>query len=276
LLAFLVIPLILLVLRVEPGSLWTTLRVVEVRQAIGVSLKTTVISLALILFFGTPLAYLLGRHTFRGRRFLDACIDLPIVLPPAVAGIALLIAFGRRGVLGQALEACGIQVAFTPLAVIMAQVFVASSFYIRAAALGFAAIPEELEEAARLDGATRWQTFLRVVLPLSHKAIISGGAMSWARALGEFGATIIFAGNLPGRTQTMPLAIYLGFEMNFQNALTLAVILIALSVLSLFAVRTLLSSGFRYSLPNVRWRPGAQGRVDGYRCNASRSRLRSS
>jgi molybdate transport system permease protein len=198
LLAFLVIPLILLVLRVEPGSLWTTLRVVEVRQAIGVSLKTTVISLALILFFGTPLAYLLGRHTFRGRRFLDACIDLPIVLPPAVAGIALLIAFGRRGVLGQALEACGIQVAFTPLAVIMAQVFVASSFYIRAAALGFAAIPEELEEAARLDGATRWQTFLRVVLPLSHKAIISGGAMSWARALGEFGATIIFAGNLPG------------------------------------------------------------------------------
>jgi molybdate transport system permease protein len=157
-----------------------------------------------------------------------------------VAGVALLMAFGRRGVLGGALESLGVNIAFTPFAVILAQVFVAAPFYIKSAVLGYSSIEPELSQAAGLDGARPWQVFRYVVLPLSWTAMFSGAVMTWARALGEFGATIIFAGNFPGRTQTMPLAIYIGFELDLDVALTLSVILIGFSFLALFTVRGIL------------------------------------
>ena len=157
-----------------------------------------------------------------------------------VAGVALLMAFGRRGVLGGALESVGLDIAFTPIAVIIAQVFVSAPFYIKSAALGFSAVEPELSQAAGMDGARPWQVLSYVVLPLSWSAMVSGAVMTWARALGEFGATIIFAGNFPGRTQTMPLAIYIGFELDLNIALTLSVILIGLSFLALFTVKVFL------------------------------------
>jgi molybdate transport system permease protein len=210
-------------------------------QAIWLSLRTSVIATALSAFLGTPLAYLLARRQVRGRRFLETLLDLPLVLPPAVAGVALLIAFGRRGVIGGFLSSLGLQVTFTPLAVILAQMFVASPFFLRAAIVGFSAVDEELTQAASLDGAGEWALFRHVVLPLAHPALLSGAVLTWARALGEFGATIIFAGNLPGRTQTMPLAIYLGFELDLNVALTLSVILLGFSFLVLLTVRSLSS-----------------------------------
>jgi molybdate transport system permease protein len=172
---------------------------------------------------------------------IDTLIDLPLVLPPAVAGVALLIAFGRRGLFGGVLSDLGISIAFTPLAVIIVQVFVAAPFYIKSATLGFSNIDQELEQSAALDGASSPQIFRFLTIPLSCSALLGGGMMSWARALGEFGATIIFAGNFPGRTQTMPLAIYIGFELDLDIALTLSVILILLSFLALFIARNVLN-----------------------------------
>ena len=160
-----------------------------------------------------------------------------IWLPPAVAGVALLMAFGRRGLLGGYLEFLGLDIAFTQFAVILAQTFVAAPFYVKAAILGFSNIEPELEQAAALDGAGHGQVFRFITIPLSWTALLSGMVMTWARALGEFGATIIFAGNYPGRTQTMPLAIYLGFEMDLDVALTLAVILVGLSFMILMVVK---------------------------------------
>jgi molybdate transport system permease protein len=176
---------------------------------------------------------------------LDTLIDLPMVLPPAVAGIALLLAFGRRGLFGQYLNDMGIDIAFTQTAVVLAQLFVAAPFYVKAAAVGFAAIDQELEQAAALDGANGWQIFRLITLPLAWTALLGGAVMTWARALGEFGATIIFAGNFPGRTQTMPLAIYLGFELDLNIALTLAVILLAVSFLVLLVIKGLLGQRVR-------------------------------
>lgn len=183
---------------------------------------------------------MLGRNEFRGRKLLDTLIDLPMVLPPSVAGIALLLAFGRRGIFGQYLEAAGIHIAFTAVAVILAQLFIAAPFYIKSAEAGFEAVDVELENAAALDGANNRQIFRRITLPLTRTALLSGAVMTWARALGEFGATIIFAGNFQGRTQTMPLAIYLGFEVDLNIALTLSVILLATSFLVLLVVKGLL------------------------------------
>ncbi len=163
-----------------------------------------------------------------------------MVLPPSVAGIALLVAFGRRGLLGQYLSVVGIELAFTQTAVVLAQLFVAAPFYIKAAAAGFAAVDRELEQAAALDGATAFQVARYVTVPLAWTALFGGIVMTWARALGEFGATIIFAGNFIGRTQTMPLAIYQGFEQELSVALTLSVILLAVSFAVLFVVKGVL------------------------------------
>ena len=183
------------------------------------------------------MAYLLARDRMPYRGLVDTLVDMPTVLPPAVAGVALLMAFGRRGILGGVLDVMGIHIAFTPIAVMMAQIFIAAPFYIKAATIGFANIEMELEQAAALDGANGWQVFRFVTIPLSWSALLSGSVMSWARALGEFGATIIFAGNLPGRTQTMPLAIYIGFELDLDVALTLSVILVGFSFLALLIVK---------------------------------------
>jgi len=240
LLFFLAVPLIALIFGIPPRQLIENLGKPQVRQAITISVKTTAITTLLTIVFGTPVAFILARRRFPLRRAVDTLIDLPIVLPPAVAGVALLITFGRQGVIGSWLAGLGIQVAFTQLAVIMAQAFVAAPFYIKAASIGFAAVDAELEQAAAIDGAGAWQTFRHVTVPLAWAAMLSGAVMTWARALGEFGATILFAGNYMGRTQTMPLAIYIGFELDLDIALTLAAILVVLSFLVLFVVKGIL------------------------------------
>lgn len=240
-LIFLALPLAALLYRAAPGEIWHNLAMPQVRQAILLSLSTTLISTALIVMLGTPLAYLLAKGHIPLRQVVDSLVDLPAVLPPAVAGVALLITFGRRGVLGGFLAEWDIYIAFTSVAVIMAQVFVASPFFIKAATAGFAAIDPELEQAAALDGADGWQIFRHVTAPLAWNGMVGGAVMAWARALGEFGATIIFAGNYPGRTQTMPLAIYIGFELDLNVALTLAVILMGAAFLVLLVVKGLLA-----------------------------------
>jgi molybdate transport system permease protein len=208
-----------------------------VQQAFALSLGTTLTSTLITIIFGTPLAYSLARDGFPLRRVVDTLIDLPTVMPPAVAGVALLMAFGRRGLFGGLLDTLGISISFTTAAVVLAQIFIAAPFYIKSAVLGFRSIDRELEQAAGLDGANTWQIFRFVVLPLSWAALISGSLLTWARALGEFGATIIFAGNFPGRTQTMPLAIYIGFELDLDIALTLSVILVGTSFLTLLIIK---------------------------------------
>lgn len=205
--------------------------------ALRLSLLTSAISLLATVTLGTPLAYALARWRFAGRRLVETLVDLPVVLPPAVAGLALLMAFGRRGALGSALDLLGISLPFTTAAVVMAQIFVAAPFYIRAARIGFAAIDPHYEEAAIVEGATAWQVFTRVMIPIAGRGLLSGMILMWARAMGEFGATILFAGNLEGVSQTMPLAIYLGFERNSSSALALAVVLILLSGGLMFVLR---------------------------------------
>jgi len=239
-LLFLGLPLLALVFRLRPLSLVESLSNAAVAQALYLSLTTTALSTVVAVVFGTPLAYLLARRDFRGRAIVDTLVDLPMVLPPSVAGIALLIAFGRRGLVGGYLDTIGLSLAFSQTAVVMAQVFVAAPFFIKAAVSGFAGVDRDLEQAAAIDGAGSWRIFRHITTPLAWTVLLGGMMMTWARALGEFGATIIFAGNLPGRTQNMPLAIYLGYELNLNVALTLSVILMATSFLVLFVVKRLL------------------------------------
>jgi molybdate transport system permease protein len=224
----------------SPGDVFAHLANPEIEQAIQLSFVTTIITLVISVVGGTPLGYLLARGNFPGKTVLDTLIDLPIVMPPAVAGIALIVAFGRFGLIGQYLNVLGIQIAFTPLAVVMAQTFVASPFYIKTAASAFSGVNPEIERAAAVDGAGPFNVFLRITVPLCSAALAGGALMTWARALGEFGATIIFAGNLPGITQTMPLAIYLGFDLDFNAALTLSLILLVASFVVLLLVRVAL------------------------------------
>jgi molybdate transport system permease protein len=246
LLAFLALPLAALLLRSSPRELAAALAQPESLQAMGLSFATTLVSAGLTVAFGTPAAYWLGARSRRGRlgraaaRAVDTLIDLPTVLPPAVAGIALLLAFGRRGLIGQHLDGLGITLAFTSAAVVLAQTFVAAPFYIKAAAVAFGGIEPELKQAAALDGASAWQTFRAITVPLSRPALVSGAVMTWARALGEFGATILFAGNYPGLTQTMPLAIYVGFEVRLERAVALSVVLLACSCAALLLAKGLL------------------------------------
>ncbi|NTV64260.1 MAG: molybdate ABC transporter permease subunit [Oscillochloris sp.] len=239
-LSYLLFPIVALIVRVDPVALIDNVMSREVRQAIGLSLMTTLWSTLISLLLGTPLAYMLARRRFRGRSLVDTLIDLPMVLPPSVAGIALLIAFGRRGLLGSWLDEAGLSIAFTTIAVVLAQVFVAAPFYIKTAISAFAGIERELEQAAAIDGASSLQIFRAITLPLAWPVLLGGLVMTWARALGEFGATIIFAGNFPGRTQTMPLAIYIGFEMDLNLALTMALILLGVSFVVLWLVKAIL------------------------------------
>jgi molybdate transport system permease protein len=205
------------------------------------ALRLTVLSssaaLAIIILLGTPLAFALAWWEFRGRRALETLVDLPLVLPPSVAGLALLLAFGRQGLLGPEIAAFGISIPFTTLAVIMAQIFVSAPLYIRSARAGFAGLDQRIEEAALVEGASTWQLFSQVILPISRRAIASGAILALARAIGEFGATLIFAGNLPGVTQTMPLAIYVGFETSLSRAIALSVILVFVSIVLLWGLR---------------------------------------
>lgn len=247
-LLFIIIPLVSLFTRTSLSDFWSTLNQQQVIQAISLSIFTSLITMLVSVAFGTPVAYLLSQPRFRFHGLVDTLVDLPYVLPPAVAGIALLMTFGRRGLLGGWLADVGLSIPFTTLAVIMAETFIASPFYIKAAAVGFAGIDPELKQAAALDGANRWQTFRFVILPLAWISLVSGCVMTLARALGEFGATIIFAGNYPGRTQTMPLAIYIGFELDLNVALTLSIILICFSFLTLILVKGILHHQVDHSI----------------------------
>lgn len=237
---FLAIPIAALFLRVQPASIAANLARPQVLQAINLSLFTSLCTVAVTILLGTPVAYLLAQRPRGWYQLADTLVDLPTVLPPAVAGVALLVTFGRRGLLGAWLADMGVNIPFTQLAVIMAQTFIAAPLYIKAAAIGFSGVNQELQQAAALDGASFWQTFRFVTIPLAWPALVTGCALTWARALGEFGATLIFAGNFPGRTQTMPLAIYLGFEIELNVALTLSIILILFSFLILVAVKGIL------------------------------------
>lgn len=211
-----------------------------VTEALRLSLVTSSISAAVAAVLGTPVAFLLARYRFPGRAVVDSLVDLPMVLPPAVAGLGLLMAFGRRGILGGALDVLGLELAFTTAAVVMAQTFVAAPFYIRSAKAGFEGVDRELERVSATLGSSRLRTFFRVTVPLAGPALMGGAVMAWARALGEFGATIMFAGNTIGRTQTMPLAIYIAFQDDLTAALVLAGILVVVSFAVLFTFKALL------------------------------------
>jgi molybdate transport system permease protein len=239
-LLFLLVPLLGLIEHAPPAQLVAQLSNPMIGQALQLSLVTTLWGLGITLLFGTPLAYLLARGAFPGKIVLDTLLDLPILMPPAVAGIALLVTFGRFGLIGHWLDLFGVEIAFTPVAVIMAQTFVAAPFYIKTAETAFARVSREIEGAAAVDGAGPFQVFLHITAPLCFAALVGGSLMTWARALGEFGATIIFAGNLQGVTQTMPLAIYLGFEYNLDSAITLSLVLLILSFAVLLLVRVAL------------------------------------
>jgi len=214
------------------------------REALVLSLTTSLVSLAIIVLVGIPVAYVLARGRFPGVRLLDALIDLPIILPPAVAGIALLSAFGRRGLLGESFDRLGIDIAFSTTAVVIAQTFVSAPFFIRTARAGFSRIDRSLEDAAAVLGARPARVFWRITLPLSRASLIAGAVLAWARALGEFGATIMFAGNREGVTQTMPLAIYERFGAgDLPTAVVLSAIMLATSIIFLIAVRAFGTAG---------------------------------
>ena len=228
---FLLLPFMGLLWRT--GSVGVTAAVAEpsLFMAVWLSFGTTAVSVLLTFAFGTPLAFVLARRQFPLKRLLTLFVELPIVMPPVVAGLALLSAFGRRGLLGGLLASVGVTVPFTITAVVLAQLFVSAPFYIRAAQSHFASLPRVYEDAAAVDGATSWQSFRYVILPQSYRAMMSGLLLSWARALGEFGATILFAGNLQGSTQTMPLLVYGALERDLGVTFTTALILLGLAML---------------------------------------------
>jgi molybdate transport system permease protein len=235
--AFLALPLLAVLLRVSPGELVEQLTSPVALDAMRVTLITNVLASAVILAVGTPAAYLLATRRFRGRRLLITVTELPLVLPPAVAGIALLAAFGRTGTLGGELSAAGIEVAFTQAAVVLAIIFVAGPFYLRQAIASFEAVDPALVDAARTLGDPPGRAFRRVALPLAAAGLSTGWALAFARGIGEFGATIIFAGSLQGETQTLPLAIYAQLSEDFDTALAIGALLIIVSALILLAVK---------------------------------------
>ncbi len=211
-----------------------------VLQALRLTVITSVVSMVVVVAVGTPFALLLARRRSTLLRVIDTFVELPIVLPPVVAGVAMLMAFGRNGLLGPALGAVGVTLPFTTAAVIFAQVFVAAPFYIRAARIGFAGVDPTYEEVSQTLGVSPWATFWRLTLPVAWPSLLTGLTLAWARAVSEFGATIMFAGNLTGRTQTMPLAIMTAMESSLGSALALGVLLLAMSALALAALSALL------------------------------------
>lgn len=236
---FLGLPVLVLVVRsIVDGSLATAVASRIVVDALLLSLVTTAVSLVITVTFGLPLAFALARRRFPGKGLLEAIIDLPIILPPSVAGLALLLVFGRRGLLAPAFDALGISISFTTVAVVLAQTFVSAPFFIRSARTGIAGVDRDLEDAARVDGASERQLFRSITMPLAGAALAAGLVMSWARSLGEFGATIMFAGNVEGRTQTLPLVVYSQFQGgDLDGSVAAAAILVLAGFGVLVAVR---------------------------------------
>ena len=237
-LGFLVVPVLAVFLQVPPTEIVRQLGSDAAVQAIVVSLRTNAIADVIILLVGTPAAWLLAsRRGMPGRRLIITLLELPLVLPPAVAGIALLVTFGRLGLFGTQLEDLGITIPFTEVAVVMAIIFVAGPFYLRQAISAFEAVDPRLVQASRTLGAGQWRTFRRVVLPLALGGLASGWALAFARGIGEFGATLIFAGSFPGVTQTLPLAIYSEMNRNLDTALAIGGLLIVIAAAVLIAVK---------------------------------------
>ncbi|MGC8634998.1 MAG: ABC transporter permease [Candidatus Limnocylindrales bacterium] len=237
---FLALPVATLVVRaVVDGSLGNVLGSPVVLDALALSLLTTAASLVITVALGLPLALVLARHSFPGSSLIEAVIDLPIILPPSVAGLSLLLVFGRSGLLGPALDALGIEIPFTTLAVVLAQTFVSAPLFIRSARSGLAGVDGDVEDAARVDGASELRLLRSVTIPLASSALSAGLVMSWGRSLGEFGATIMFAGNVAGRTQTLPLVVYGAFEAgDLDSSIAAAAILVVAAFGVLVAVRT--------------------------------------
>jgi molybdate transport system permease protein len=244
-LAFLVLPVVAIFVHVPPSELLRSLGHDVTRDALLVSLKTSAIAHASVLLFGTPAAWVLARRRFRGRGLVLTLVELPLVLPPAVAGIALFAAFGRAGLLGDELDALGLQIPFTQTAVVLAVAFVESPFYLRGAIAAFEAVDDSLLDAARTLGASPARVFARLGLPLAAGGLGAASALALARGLGEFGATLIFAGSLQGVTQTLPLAIYAQFEQDFDTALAISALFIVVGMLLLIALK--LYPWFRFS-----------------------------
>lgn len=238
-LAFLVLPLVAIFLRIPPGELLAQLGSDVAVDALIVTAKTSLIAQALIVLVGTPAAYLVAMRSFRGKSLVVTLIELPLVLPPAVAGVGLLAAFGRAGLLGETFDVLGVTVGFTQAAVVMAVVFVAGPFYLRQAIASFQALDANLLAASRTLGAGPGRTFWRVALPLASSGLGAGFALSFARGIGEFGATLFFAGSFQGVTQTLPLAIYAQFDIDFEVALGISALLVLISAAVLLIVKLL-------------------------------------
>jgi molybdate transport system permease protein len=235
--AFLVVPVIGLVQRAPWGELGEHMGAAGVRNALTLSLVTSLSAAALALLFGAPLAWLLARTEFPLKSLVRALALLPLVLPPVVGGVALLLAFGRNGIAGSVLDSFGVALPFTTAGAIVAELFVALPFAVLTVEAGVRGLDERLEDAASTLGAGRWYTLRRVTLPLLAPSLAAAAALCWARALGEFGATITFAGNLPGRTQTLPLAVYLELQQRPDVAILLSLVLLALSIAILVLLR---------------------------------------
>ena len=236
---FICLPMISLILWTVDENAWYAIAAPEAREALFLSIRTTAISMLILIAVGTPAAYVLARTEFPGKRAVDSLIDIPAVLPPSAAGIALLITFGRLGLVGQYLDVFGITVSFTTAAVVIAEVFVAAHFYVRQATVGFSQVRRDVEEAARVDGAGSIGVFTKVTVPLALPALVAGAVMAWARALGEFGATIVFAGSFQGVTQTIPLAIFAEFQSNLDAAVALSVLVLGFAFTVILVVKVL-------------------------------------
>jgi molybdate transport system permease protein len=234
---FVAVPLASLLFHEPPTSVWNEILQPDIFQALQLSLVTTTLSALLSVIFGLPVAYVLARTNFFGRQFLETLVTIPTVLPPVVAGVALLLTFGRVGLLGYYLNLLGITIPFTTVAVVMAQTFVSAPFFVNSAKAGLEQLDRRYEQAAYTLRASPFYTFRRVVLPLIRPALFSGIGLTWARALGEFGATITFAGNYPGVTQTMPIAVYIASESDLDKAIAISVVLLAVSFGVLLALR---------------------------------------
>jgi molybdate transport system permease protein len=238
-LLFLLLPVAAIFLHVPPGDLIAALGTPAAKDALIVTAETIAVSMLLIILFGTPAAYWVATRTSRSRDLVVTLIELPLVLPPAVAGIGLLVAFGRQGLLGSTFDAVGIDIAFTKIAVVLAVTFVASPFYVRTAVSAFEGIDPTLPAAARTLGAGPGRVFFRVALPLASGGLGAGAALAFARGIGEFGATIMFAGSLEGVTQTLSLAIYEQFDIDFDVALAISAVLVIISAATLLSVKLL-------------------------------------
>jgi molybdate transport system permease protein len=236
-LIFLTLPVVAIFVNSSPGELIASLGEPGALDALWLSLRTTAASIAIILLVGTPAAYLLATGSFRGKAVVVTLIELPLVLPPAVAGIALLAAVGPSGILGGAVEAAGIELSLATAGVVVALTFVASPFYVRQAMAAFAAVEPTLLDASRTLGASEAHGFLRVMIPVALPGLAAGTALALGRALGEFGATLMFAGSFQGITQTVPLAIYDRFSTDFDSALALSAVLVAVSAAILLSVK---------------------------------------